>query len=376
MPSRPTSNRRQFLQGRSAGDAVAAALDGVLPGASAVSTKSPANATAAEAAALRQDNERYLVQFARTAMACQFAVHLNAGQYDQGADAALAALDLVERLEAQISVYRDTSEVTCVNLGAASQEVPLEPGLCRLLSMAMHIADETGGAFDITAGPLVRTWGFHKRAGAIPSEQELHKALTCVGSQHLVLDAEQNTIRFGRPGMELNLGAIGKGYALDRAADVLVEAGMDDFLIHGGQSSVLARGSQGSGESRGWTVGLCDPLRPERRLAEIQLHDRALSTSGAAYQFFRHQGKRYGHILDPRTGWPAEGVFSATVVAATAAEADALSTAFYVLGVDAARAYCSEHPAVATLLLHPGVHGSSVEVATAGLKDHDWRLLA
>jgi FAD:protein FMN transferase len=378
MPSPNTSNRRQFLQGRSAGDALAAALDNALPGASVPSTEAPANSAAAgaDSAARRQDIDRYLVQFARPAMACQFAVFLNAGQYDQGAEAALASLDLVEKLEEQLSAYRDTSDVMQANRIAASQEAPLEPGLCQLLSTAVRIANETGGAFDITAGPLVKTWGFYKRSGAIPSEQELRRALDCVGSQHLALDAQRRTIRFGRPGMELNLGAIGKGYALDRAAEVLVEAGVGDFLIHGGQSSVLARGSHGGGGARAWTIGLCDPLRPERRLAEIQLRDRALATSGAAHQFFRHQGKRYGHILDPRTGWPAEGVFSSTVVAESAAEADALSTAFYALGVDAARAYCREHPAVGMLLLHPGKQGSSVEVATAGLEDHDWRLLA
>jgi FAD:protein FMN transferase len=373
MSPPPTSNRRQFLQGRAVGDSLAAAIDRVLPAGSDKSAS--AEPAAGEPATQSHDGERYLVQFARSAMACQFAVYLNAGQYEQGAEAALAALDLVEQLEGQLSVYRETSEVSQINRTAATREVALEPRLWQLLAMAVRIANETGGAFDITAGPLIKTWGFYKRSGAIPGEQELREALFSVGSQHIALDGANRTIRFGRPEMELNLGAIGKGYALDRAAELLVDAGVGDFLIHGGQSSVIARGSQGGGEQQGWIVGLCDPLRPERRLAEIRLRDRALATSGAAQQFFRHGGKRYGHILDPRSGWPAEGVFSSTVVAATAAEADALSTAFYTLGVEAAGAHVRERPGIGSLLLYPGKQGSSVEVASAGLEGDDLRLL-
>ena len=262
-----------------------------------------------------------------------------------------------------------------INRQAAADAVSVEAGLYDLLSRAVKLSRDTSGAFDITAGPLVKVWGFYRRAGAIPTDADLRSALENVGSQFIVLDDERYTIRFLRPGIELNLGAIGKGYALDRAAGELVTAGVDDFLLHGGQSSVIARGSHGGGESAAWTVGLADPLRPERRLAEIYLRNRALATSGAAHQFFRHQGQRYGHILDPRTGWPAQGVLSSTVVAPTAAEADALSTAFYALGVDPARAYCDRHPDIGMVLLHPGKEASSVDIAVAGLDKADWRLL-
>jgi len=117
-------------------------------------------------------------------------------------------------------------------------------------------------------------------------------------------------------------------------------------------------------------------VRSDRRLAEIDLRDRALSTSGSGVQFFRHGGKRYGHILDPRTGWPAEGMFSATVLAPTAAEADALSTAFYVLGVEQALAYCQAHPGIGTLLVYPSARESKVELSVGGLDDADWRRFA
>ena len=175
-------------------------------------------------------------------MACQFSVYLNAGQYESGAEVAIEALDLIERLEEQLSVYRDTSEITQINRRAAQEHVPLESRLAGLLATAVRVSAETGGAFDITAGPLVKTWGFHKRSGVVPGEAELRDALARVGSQHLVLDRQRDTIHFQQSGMELNLGAIGKGYALDRAAELLAAAGIHDFLIHGGQSSVLAQG--------------------------------------------------------------------------------------------------------------------------------------
>jgi FAD:protein FMN transferase len=167
----------------------------------------------------------------------------------------------------------------------------------------------------------------------------------------------------------------------------LLEGGVGDFLLHGGNSSVLARGARrvaddaaGSEETeivpprsipqaRGWEVGIRDPLLPSRRLAEIRLCDRALGTSGAQFQSFRHQGKRYGHILDPRTGWPAEGLHSATAVAPTAAMADAISTALYVMGPDAALAYCQARPGIAAVLACPAPGGSGLEIRSTGLED-------
>src|SRR3972149_3939718 len=148
---------------------------------------------------------------------------------------------------------------------------------------------------------------------------------------HVVLDEAKRTIAFRRPGISVNLNCIGKGYALDRMAELLAGSGVPDYLLPGGRSSVWARGSRPGEDGVGWPIGLRHPLRPTERLAEFFLRDQALATSGSATQFFRHRGQQYGHILDPRTGRPAEGIFSATVIAASAARADALSTALYVM---------------------------------------------
>jgi thiamine biosynthesis lipoprotein len=186
------------------------------------------------------------------------------------------------------------------------------------------------------------------------------------------LDENPLTVAFHKPGLSLNLNSIGKGYALDRMAELLDLHSVDDYLLHGGKSSVLARGRQPGHRQRGWIVGLRHPLRPAERLAEFCLANQALSTSGSGTQFFIRRGRRYGHILDPRTGRPAEGLYSATVIAPTAAEADALSTAFYVMGPDAVAAYCAEHRQIAALLVAPADREGEVRVFDFGLGDRRW----
>ncbi|MBS0207938.1 MAG: FAD:protein FMN transferase [Planctomycetes bacterium] len=366
MTEPPQSNRREFLTGRAGARVVRQTLDQMIERANE-SLDGVLDDTGA--------GDPYLVKLGRRAMACEFELYLNAGQYPQGVEAGINALDLVEQLEAQLTVYRETSEIMHLNRTAHDAPQEVEPQLFALLERAVELWRETGGAYDITAGPLSRVWGFSRRAGAIPEPSALAEALAPVGSQHLELNRETRTLRMNVPRMEINLGSIGKGYALDRSAQWLTAADVNDFLWHGGQSSVLARGCGASSAALGgWLVGLQHPVGPKRRLAEVVLRNRALATSGASVQYFRYQGRRYGHILDPRTGWPAEQVFSATVVAPTAAEADALSTAFYVLGVDAASDYCDRHPEVGALFVYPSPSGSKTELAIIGLEPDEYRL--
>ena len=320
--------------------------------------------------------ESYLVRVSRPAMACQFEICLCAGQYPHGAEVALEALDQVEQLEDQLSVFRPHSELSQINAAAAERAVPVEPRLFELLQLAIQVSRETGGAYDITAGPLWEAWGFARRAGAVPQKVHLDEARSLVGGHLVELDAAGRTVRFLKPGVRLNLGSVGKGFAVDRCGETLVRRGIENFLVHGGNSSVLARGSStpqtdpSSTQPDGWIVGLRDPLRLQQRLRQLRLKRRALGTSGAQFQSFRHRGRRYGHILDPRSGWPAEGVLSATAIAPSAALADVLSTAFYVLGPEAALAYCRRHPEIAAVMVCPSSRGGGLEVHSAGLDDN------
>jgi thiamine biosynthesis lipoprotein len=300
---------------------------------------SPRRATAA--------TEAYWLHVSRAAMACKFEVTLPHSA-QAGGRVASAALEEVARLEQQLTVFRTDSEVSFINQHAATEAVQIEAALFDLLNLCQQLSHATAGAFDITAGPLSRCWGFLRRQGRIPTAEEIEQARSHVGSEKLWLDAEAKTIRFAQTGVEINLGSIGKGYALDRVAEQMRGA-VGTALLSAGSSSMLAvgRGERGSG----WTVGIRDPRRLERRVAVLRLRDAALATSGSEEQFFEFAGQRYGHILDPRTGWPADDVVGVTVVAPSAAVADALATAFYVGGRALAESYCVAHPGTLAVLL-------------------------
>jgi len=360
MNPRRKTTRREFLKGESARDALSNLSFQIT-----APDDNPLSPGAARGA--RAD---LLLHLGRRAMAADFEVYLNAGQHPGAVEAATQALDLLEQLEEQLSVFRPHSEVSRINREAAERACTVEPRLFELLSHCMDWSTTTSGAYDITAGPLVKLWGFYTRSGRFPEPDRLTETRARIGSRHVLLDRERRTIRFAVPGIELNLGSVGKGYALDRCAEVLVSAGVLDFLIHGGQSSVLACGGQlPSGAVTEWTIALRHPLRTERRLAELKLRQRGVGTSGSGQQFFFHRGRRYGHVLDPRTGSPAEGVLSATVLAPDAAAADALSTAFFVMGVEATRAYCAERPELAVVFVLPGQREGTVAIETIGIRD-------
>jgi thiamine biosynthesis lipoprotein len=272
-----------------------------------------------------------------------FEIAFSRRDFPQGTEAALDALDDVERIERLLSVFRFDSQIHYVNLTAHESPVRLDRELFDLIALCNQLAEETGGAVDITSGALWKVWGFARRQGRIPNMEEWTHAKEHTGYQFLELDETEQTIRFKMPGIELNFGCVGKGFALDSAAEKLREHNVHRFLFQGGLSSVLASG-------RDWQIGVAHPLRPGQRLRELALNDIAVSTSGSQKQFFRHGGRRYSHLIDPRTGQPAEGVLTARVLAPSATLAELLSTAFFVLGAEKAAEYCSSHPDIAAVL--------------------------
>jgi FAD:protein FMN transferase len=307
-----------------------------------------------------------LIHVSRRAMACEFEVRFPAERYPQGTQSAIEALDLVEAVEEQLSYFRPASELSRVNLLAAEGPVEVSQPMFDLLRLAMTLYEDTDGAYDVTSAPLWEAWGFARRAGGIPSDAQLAEAQSRVGSRFVEFDPSRRTVRFQKPGVRINLGSIGKGHALDVCAERLHSSAMAEFLLHGGQSSVLASTGEAS-SPQSWEIGVRHPEQPQRRLAVVRLRNRALGTSGGQFQSFRHRGHRYGHILDPRSGRPAEGVLAATVVAPTAARADALSTAFYVMDTEKSLDYCRTHPEIGAVLICPATHGGGIEIHTAGL---------
>jgi thiamine biosynthesis lipoprotein len=352
-------SRRDFLQGRAAARTLVDKVRSLVDSTTELIDPAPPG------------KRTMLAHARRRAMACEFAVQYHVSD-DVPTDDILEAFDLIDDLETQMTVYREQSQVIDINQQAADGPVEVESGLFNLLELSERLSQETAGAFDITSSPLSRVWGFMRREGRMPSDDEIETARSGVGFQHVELDSSQRTIRFLQPGVEINLNSIGKGYALDVVARQLSDLGVNNYLWHGGSSSVLARGKNRADSHQAWTLGLRHPLHPERPLAEFYLRDQALATAGGATQFFEYEGRLYSHIFDPRTGWPAAGIFTSTVIAPTAAEADALATAFFVMGADEVEEYCSKHPEVGAVLVCPQEESDDVAVLAFGLQKEDW----
>lgn len=303
--------------------------------------------------------ENYWLHISRAVMACRFEITVPVWQ-SSGVSFANQALDEAERLEQQLTIFKETSEVSFINRNAAANAVKVSPALFQFLLLCRSLYEATEGAFDITSAPLSRCWGFLKRQGRIPDFNEIETARLLVGSDKLVLEESSGTIRFAHKGIEINLGSIGKGYALDCLKSKM-RSRVKTALLSAGSSSFYAIGKGDIGHE-GWSVGIRHPIHKNRRLALVKLHDCAMATSGDEEQFFEYEGKRYGHIIDPRTGNPAQSVASVTVIAQSGASADALATAFYVGGRELAERYCSTHPNVLVIMLeafaeHPIILG-------------------
>ncbi|MCZ7638240.1 MAG: FAD:protein FMN transferase [Verrucomicrobia bacterium] len=270
-------------------------------------------------------------------------------------------LDEIERIEAQLSIFRPDSEMARVNRRAAEGPVRVSPPVFRLLERARILSQETGGAFDPTVGPLVRAWGFLGGGGAWPDSDRLAEARARVGMEHVELDPSQFSVRFARPGMMLDLGAIGKGYALDVAVELLREVGVTCALVHGGTSSVQGLGVPPDGQP--WKVAIGPPAITSDTtatddtagevLAEFVLTDVSLGVSAVAGKAFRRGNREWGHVLDPRTGEPVQGALLAAVVLPEATATDALATALLVLGAEGLEKLGARHPNLRALVVLP-----------------------
>lgn len=242
-------------------------------------------------------------------------------------DVAFAEIARVERL---FSIYRKNSEISRINSLKMGERVKIDEEVFEVIEQAVEFSRMTGGAFDITVGPLVKLWEKAKKRGGAPSEDEIKAALQLVGSKNISLRKSDSTITLARDDIGLDLGGIAKGYATDRAVNILKAKGIKNAIVNSG-GDMFCIGSHSRGVP--WKVGIRNPRDKEKMLFEMRASDKAIDTSGDYEKYFSLGSKKYSHIIDPRTGYPvSSGAVSATVIAKDSMTADALATALCVLG--------------------------------------------
>jgi thiamine biosynthesis lipoprotein len=248
------------------------------------------------------------------------------------------AAEEVQRLDRMLSNYRPESEWSEVNRNAAQRPVQVSQELFDLLARCLDYSRLSEGAFDVTVGPLMKTWGFYKGSGHLPHRSEIRAVLGRVGYRNVELDRTARTVRFLKSGVEMDPGGIGKGYAVDRMLQVLRENGVTSGLISAGTSSIYALGAPPN-EPRGWKVSIRHPLDANKTAAEVYLKNESMSTSGNYEKFFEAEGQIFSHIMDPRTGWPAKGTLSVSVIAPRTIDSEAWTKPYFVNGLRWARAH-------------------------------------
>ena len=277
-----------------------------------------------------QPQQEQLFSKSRSAMGTTFTIYLYAPDQEKADEEFEASFDEIERVEEALSNYRPSSELSRINRQAAREAITTDPEVFKLLQTSFDYSRRSDGAFDITVGPLMRAWGFFRKNGQYPSLAELLRARAKVGWKMVQLDPQQRSVNFDTPGMELDMGGIGKGYAVDRVIDILRDANVTSALVDAGSSTLYALGTPPGKE--GWKVVVPRPGDRSHGISEVFLRDNSLSTSGSYEKFFRLNGKTYCHIMDPRTGKPVQGMLQATVIASSATATDALSTTMFVMG--------------------------------------------
>lgn len=273
------------------------------------------------------------------------AVHADA---EKGRAAIEAAWAEIERIEALISEWRETSKVSEINrqAGVAPVEVPKE--LFNLVRRSLRVSELTDGAFDVTFHSVGRLWNFKSHTAPIPSAESIRAALEDTGYRHVVLDEARSTVYLDRKGTRIGFGGIGKGYAANRAVFVLKEHGVTGGVVNAAGDLVVF-GAQESG--RPWRIGIANPLEKTKVFAWLDTTEQAIVTSGDYENYIEVDGRRYGHILDPRTGWPAEELRSVTIVCPDGEIADALATGVTVLGVEKGLALVNRLKGVEAMLV-------------------------
>ncbi|WP_234418172.1 FAD:protein FMN transferase [Aquimarina aquimarini] len=264
-------------------------------------------------------------------MGSRFDITVVAENKNEADDYISSAVTEIKRIEALISSWDKNSQTSLINTNAGIHSVKVDKELFDLISRAIQISNLTDGAFDISYASMDRIWKFDGSVNKMPPEEDIMASVDKVGYKYIILDKEKSTISLSHKGMKIGFGAIGKGYAADKAKELLIGKGVKAGIINA-SGDMSTWGKQPNGDE--WRVAITNPLNKNKAFAILPVIDKAVVTSGNYEKFILINGKRYSHIIDPRTGYPSTGIISVTVFAQKAELADALATSIFVMGIE------------------------------------------
>ncbi len=276
------------------------------------------------------------------------------------------AFEEIKRIDGLMNAHSENSEISRINRAAGKSAVRVSTDTLEVIDESLRFGRLTDGALDITIAPLMELWGFRNGAKRIPMDDELRQKLSLVDYRQVFVDTDRSTVELGLPGMRVDVSGIAKGYAVDRAIQILKDEGIRNALVNAG-GDVYALGA--SSEKRLWRIGIRHPRHTADLLGILELKDKAVATSGDYENFFEVDGKRYCHIMNARTGRPVEGVISVTIVADSTAEADALATAVFPLGAEEGMKLIESIEGVDGIIVTGERDGDLETLMSGGMKD-------
>lgn len=255
----------------------------------------------------------------------------------------------ITRIENLISSWRKNSETSLINSNAGIKPVKVKKELFDLISRSIKISEITQGSFDITYASLDEVWYFDRKMLSLPTKTDISNSVSKIGYENIILDKKNQTVFLKLRGMKIGFGAIGKGYAADKAKDILIKKNVKSGIINAG-GDLTAWGKKPSGND--WMIAIVNPLNKNKVFSWLPINDKSIVTSGSYERFIKFNGKSYSHIIDPRSGYPIDGILSVTIIAEKAELADALATSVFVLGENVGLDLINQLPGVDCIIIN------------------------
>jgi len=368
-----------YLSGkRNVSDLKGASSHGVIPAKEETTTKAnmSQNTEDSEASSVLNDEKRgipdiKLIKQTRMIMGTFAEVSIYSHDEKTAGKAIEGALDEMERMDRIMSNYKNDSELSLVNKKAAKSPVPCNADILDVIEQSQYYSELSGGAFDITVSPFVSLWGFFREKGHVPPDKEIEKLLPAVSYKNIVIDRGNNPKKPGTVFLkymktQIDLGAIGKGYAVDKALEIIRKCGIHNGCINLGGNIYVLGTPPGK---NAWKIGVQHPRNRDEILGYLELKNEATATSGDYERFFEFNGKRYSHIINPQTGRPVSGTIATTIVAPTGTAVDALSTSVFVLGHEKGMELIKKIPNTDAMIAYEERDGKITIDMTEGFKD-------